>query len=520
MKIKALLILSFLIFGAAQFSYAQIICGVNAGTGGTICPGGTVQLGATVTPDTLSYRYFWSPSIGLSDSSIINPTAQPTVTTTYSIEVTTVDSTELVVNGDFSDGYTGFTSDYRDSTSLWNEGTYSINTSPQNVHPGFFTCGDHTTGTEQFMIINGTAQPNAIVWSQTINVTPFTDYEFSAWLTNVLKNAPTLPLLQFSINGQLIGSPFTSAQTECEWTQFFTTWYSDTSSTAVIEIINQSTFGNGNDFGIDDISFRGICRSTDSVTVFVHVPYDPAIYGLGADTMICDGNPVTLETSVPGATMHLWQDGSTNSSITVNSQGTFGVGLLDGNGCVFTDTISVTESNSPQITLPADTTICKDNVVVFNVYDPTATSYLWKGPSVYFLQNNPRDSVFTATFEGTYEVDISNECGTLTQIIELKTEDCVCSPFIPTSFTPNNDGNNDDLYIYAGCEVMSLKFSVFNRWGARVFYTDDINVGWDGKIDGADAPMGVYVYKFEYTAANFKGEVVESFTYGDITLVR
>ena len=162
----------------------------------------------------------------------------------------------------------------------------------------------------------------------------------------------------------------------------------------------------------------------------------------------------------------------------------------------------------------------EDNLVTFNVYDPTATSYLWRGPSVYFLQNDPTDSVFTATFEGVYEVDITNNCGTLTQLIELTTEDCTCSPFVPTAFTPNNDGDNDELFIFTGCVLEDVELSVFDRWGARVFSTTDINVGWDGLIDGSIAPMGVYIYKLEYKSENFKGEVVSSISYGDITLVR
>jgi gliding motility-associated-like protein len=519
MKIKVIL-LFLAIISFSEFSYGQLTCGVDAGVGGTICPGDSIQLSGTALPDTISFRYFWSPSAGLSDTSVINPMAKPTETTVYILEATAVDSTELVVNGDFSAGATGFSSEYRDSTSVWNEGTYSVDVSPQNVHPGFAPCGDHTTGSDSFMVVNGNSLPNSVIWSQTISITPFTEYEFSSWVTNVLFNAPNLPLLQFSINGQLLDQPFTSVQAECEWSQFFTTWFSDTSTTATIEIVNKLTIPTGNDFGIDDISFRGICRSVDSLTVNVYEEFDPMTYGLGEDQLVCDEIPLSLITSVPGANDFVWQDNSTRADFSVTSAGTYYVTLRDENNCEFSDTINITEGASPQITLPSDTTICEDNTVTFNVYDPSATSYLWRGPSVYFLQNDPTDSIFTATFEGIYEVDISNNCGTLTQIIDLKTEDCVCAPFVPNSFTPNNDGNNDALQIFTGCDIMDLQFSVFNRWGERVFYTEDINEGWDGTFSGSISPTGVYIYKLEYTSANFKGEVVPNIKYGDITLVK
>jgi gliding motility-associated-like protein len=516
MKIKVLL-LSLLLVGSFQ-TFGQI-CAVDAGSNVSICTGDSTPLMATVSDPTKNYRYFWSPAAGLSDSTIANPVAKPLATTIYSVKITDTDTIELVANGDFSQGNVGFNSDYKDSVSVWNRGTFRIVMSPQTAHPGFSQCADHTSSNGFMMVVNGSNIPNEIVWEQTINVVPFTTYEYSTWVTNVVSTV-NLPKLQFSINGKLIGPVFSSLPTPCDWNQFFTTWYSDTATIATITIINQSTAGIGNDFAIDDISFRAICLATDSVTVHLFEEYDPLVDGLGADAVLCDANPMTLSTSIPGATNFVWQDNSTASSYTTSNGGIFSVSLLDGNGCDFVDTISITASQSPQVTLPSDTTICEDNIVSFNVYDPSASAYLWRGPSVYFLQNDPTSPEFTATFEGVYEVDVTNGCGTLTQLIELKTIDCSCSPFVPNAFTPNNDGDNDELFIFTGCTLEDVRFSIFDRWGERVFATDDINVGWDGLTSGSLAPSGTYVYRLEYRSENFKGEVVPSIEYGDIILLR
>lgn len=518
MKRRLLFFVLTLLLGAQ--AQAQLNCTVTASGGGSICPGDSLTLSATALPDTVDFRYFWSPAAGLSDSTLANPVARPRATTTYTVTVTAVDSTELVVNGDFEQGNTLFFSDYRDSISIWNEGTYSITTSPQNVHPGFSPCPDHTTGNGRMMAVNGTGSPNAVIWSQTINVTPNTSYEFSAWLTNVLFNAPTLPIIQFSINGELLDQPVTSVPTECTWSQFFTIWDSDTATTATIEIINQSTQMTGNDFAIDDISFRAICSATDQVTVSVFDPYDPAQYGLGEDQLLCDGNPIELSTTVPGQRNIVWQGSIVSPTYSATMGGTYFVDLVDDNNCPFSDTISIRESRSPQVDLPTDTTICDGSTVTFNAYDPTATAYRWTGPSVYYLQNDPRDTVFVATFPGEYEVEIENECGAIIHVITLETEDCVCKPFVPTAFTPNNDGENDLLEIFAGCDLTEVTFSIFNRWGEMVYYSGDVNAGWDGSINGADAPMGVYVFKLQYTASNFKGDLVPNVVYGDFTLIR
>ena len=102
----------------------------------------------------------------------------------------------------------------------------------------------------------------------------------------------------------------------------------------------------------------------------------------------------------------------------------------------------------------------------------------------------------------------------------MNTEDCTCSPFVPNAFTPNGDGDNDELFLFTGCMIEDVNFLIFDRWGERVFETSDISIGWDGLLDGSLAPIGVYIYKLEYKSENFKGEVVSSISYGDITLIR
>jgi gliding motility-associated-like protein len=86
---------------------------------------------------------------------------------------------------------------------------------------------------------------------------------------------------------------------------------------------------------------------------------------------------------------------------------------------------------------------------------------------------------------------------------------------VPTAFTPNDDGNNDYLFPYGTMNVSKLEFEVFNRWGQKVFATNDKTKGWDGKFSGADAPMGVYAYRLKATV---EGKPVERS--GNVTLIR
>ena len=72
---------------------------------------------------------------------------------------------------------------------------------------------------------------------------------------------------------------------------------------------------------------------------------------------------------------------------------------------------------------------------------------------------------------------------------------------IPNSFTPNGDNHNDTLYVY-GKYIKTMQFSIFDRWGFKIFETNNQLKGWDGKINGRKVPAGTYVYKLSYLEAN------------------
>ena len=68
--------------------------------------------------------------------------------------------------------------------------------------------------------------------------------------------------------------------------------------------------------------------------------------------------------------------------------------------------------------------------------------------------------------------------------------------FIPNTFTPNNDGKNDILFVY-GNTIAKMRLRVYNQWGQFLFESNNIQNGWDGTYKGQLQPNGVYVYQFE-----------------------
>ncbi|NQU26597.1 MAG: PEP-CTERM sorting domain-containing protein [Candidatus Nealsonbacteria bacterium] len=167
---------------------------------------------------------------------------------------------ELIVNGDFEIGNTGFTSEYvhRDC-EITTPGWYSMTSNPRDCHSLAVSMGDHTTGAGLMLAANGEndSGSDVVVWSQDVNVTPQTPYEFSAWVSNWQPAAKSPPQMDFLFNGVSVGT-FNDATTPAAWRQFTTTWNSVDSTSVTIEIIDRNIASSGNDFALDDISFNAI----------------------------------------------------------------------------------------------------------------------------------------------------------------------------------------------------------------------------------------------------------------------
>lgn len=87
--------------------------------------------------------------------------------------------------------------------------------------------------------------------------------------------------------------------------------------------------------------------------------------------------------------------------------------------------------------------------------------------------------------------------------------------FVPTAFTPNNDGKNDILYVRGGL-IKSMEWQVYNRWGELVFQSDHPSKGWDGIYKGKAADPGVFVYHLKATCFDNQN----FFKKGNVTLIR
>jgi gliding motility-associated-like protein len=326
----------------------------------TICSG--TGLALRTLP---SLQFCWSPTSYLDNATLANPTATPPATTKYYFTAKTVGA-NLIVNGDFSSGNTGFSSSYTYDPVNKTTGEYFVGPNPRAWNPiAPSNCGDHSSGSGNMLLIDGGPVTPISVWSQQITVTPNTNYAFSSWVQSLSTFNPAV--LQFSINGVVLGNVINASSTACTWQQFFINWNSGNNTTALVSLVYENTTVIGvigNDFAIDDISFAPIAVQIDSVTIAVETPSVAAF----PDTTVCPGTPAPLHAS--GAASYSWSPGSTLSdSILSNpiamprATTSYVVTGISAAGCVAKDTIVVATFPHTTLIITPDTSVCQGSAV-------------------------------------------------------------------------------------------------------------------------------------------------------------
>jgi gliding motility-associated-like protein len=225
------------------------------------------------------------------------------------------------------------------------------------------------------------------------------------------------------------------------------------------------------------------------------------------------GTPTTWEWTFNGATPSTSSD-QNPTMICFPVAGTFDVTLIAGNSSGSdTLTVAVTVNALPVVNAGPDVTITIGEAVTLNPAGPPG-NYVWS-PIIGLSCDvclSPDASPLQTT-EYTITVTDANGCsGSDNVIVNVNVVEGIG---VPNAFSPNGDGNNDILFV-KGNGIERMTFSVYNRYGQKVFESTDQTVGWDGTHNGTDVNSGVFVYVVEY---QFFGEDIQKIT-GNVTLTK
>ena len=245
----------------------------------------------------------------------------------------------------------------------------------------------------------------------------------------------------------------------------------------------QITVRNGGDYSVF-VTINNICQVLDTMEVRYSRLRQ---FSLGNDTIACYGNFLVLNAD-HGTGNYLWQDGSDQATYHVDSSGYYYVRVQIGR-CVESDTIRVDFQDSLRVTLGEDSVLCMGETLRL-LPRGAGNNFKW--------QDSTSTSSFLVTQPGIYAIVAQNVCNRATDSVNIYYQDCDCTLFFPTAFTPNGDGRNDYFRPVYRCQLGQYKLSIYNRWGEFIFHTTDPRVGWNGLYNGSTAAMGTYVWVVEY----------------------
>ncbi|PHR46680.1 MAG: hypothetical protein COA32_09350 [Fluviicola sp.] len=236
-------------------------------------------------------------------------------------------------------------------------------------------------------------------------------------------------------------------------------------------------------FTIDSIPPPTIDDNNLTVTQESCTGNDGAISGLQAT-----GNGLTFE----------W-NGQSSPSIDLStvSAGDYTLVVTDANGCTATyGPVTVGGSIIPTVVAsPINSTIdLGESVDLDASVSPTGGTVVWS-PSLGLSCTNCENPTATPEQSGWYVVTVTSVDGcTASDSVFIKVSDPCGETMIPTVFSPNNDGLNDNLCVLGGC-IQSMNLQIFNRWGEKVFESNEETDCWDGTFNGQKVNTGTFVYK-------------------------
>lgn len=277
------------------------------------------------------------------------------------------------------------------------------------------------------------------------------------------------------------------------------------------------------------LTIQDICFNVKKDSVWINVNPLPLISIAPQHKQNCGAVEFELKNMYPwnNITQVQWivsnQQISTDTvdSFVVSESGMYNVWcyVTDNKGCQNKDSAQFWALIFPQVYLdfsytPQSPTVLDARVEFYSIMENT-DNYQWNfGDGTISLVENPvhtyqEKGVYTVTLYGKNKYGCEN---TIAKEIEIFPE---FSLYIPNAFSPDNDGRND-VFIAKGEEIEEYTMQIFNRWGALIFESHDIQKGWDGSIDGKAAPIGVYTYKV--WVKDFRGHFHEYL--GSVTLIK
>jgi gliding motility-associated-like protein len=378
------------------------------------------------------------------------------------------------------------------------------------------------------MLVNASYTPSDFFVATVKDLCPNTNYEFAAWIMNVLSSFGIKPNVTFTIeepNGTVLQTFSTGDIQETSsptWKQygFYFTTPADNAE-IVLRMRNNAPGGGGNDLALDDITFRpcgpiiqatmighsdtvDVCQAHRERYVFNGTASSDYVDPLYQWQSSRDTGATWID--IPGATSGTYQAEPVGPgwfgyrlSITERSSAS----ILS---CRIASTVLVVNMHmDPKVDAGADRVLLAgDSAVLQGLVTGEDPEFAW-APADGLTDLTNLNAVATPAVTVTYVLAATSAFGCAEQ--DAVKISVVKDIYVPNAFTPNNDGKNDRWHIPYLDPVLGATVKVFNRYGQLVYQVSGDWVDWDGRVNGQDQATGTYLYliHFKRGRADMKG---------------
>jgi gliding motility-associated-like protein len=319
------------------------------------------------------------------------------------------------------------------------------------------------------------------------------------------------PQASFNVNNVCLGLPaqFSDASTVSQGTISSWAWSFGDGNNAPTQNASNTYNATGNYTITLLVQTDNGC--VDSVQKQVSVFENPVFSFTTTAACFGESNGSATATPSNGAEPYSfsWQNGQATNTANNLLSGNYTVTVTDANGCTVSGTAIVGQPIAPLIisAIPDSFSIGFGDTVSFNITNNYYPEIQYSISPNYNLICNNCNSVFAYPNQTTtYQISASdsNGCSAQTEVTVTVTEKYVL--YIPNVFTPDGNGTNDYVKVNAR-GVKTFYWVIFNRWGEKVFESNDINIAWDGTYKGKLLNSDVYVYKVQLSYIT--GKMVE-----------
>ncbi len=318
----------------------------------------------------------------------------------------------------------------------------------------------------------------------------------------------TGPALSFTITGKPCADStltFTSSVPPAANTTYYWDFGDGQTTVGTSNIVTHSYTAATNRVVRHTATIAGGCSPDTIPQTIANIFANPSAvpFNVTGDTL-CVKKPLSFTSPATGITSWKWNFGNgTGNQVppfiySYNSAGTFDINLTvtDINGCgSLTSSNSVTINPTPQVSAGPDKffSFSTSTIIDASISNPANYNFLWS-PNLFLSSASILNPISTTDVSTTYTIwatDKTTLC-TGTDVVVITP---VSKLYIPTGFTPNNDGKNDTWVIPGLALYPEAVVSVYNKGGQKIFETKGyIGNPWNGAFKGLVQPNGVYVY--------------------------